>query len=90
MFDMFDQWVRLTSLLLFLGFVEERAPVRIGIRDRIVAIEVQRARIVTIVRIAEQFSTTQTAHGSSTYSTYKRAGAKLHILLSIQHVKEHF
>ena len=41
MFDVFDQWVRLTSLLLFLGFVEERAPVRIGITDPIVAIEVQ-------------------------------------------------
>ena len=66
MFDMFDQWVRLTSLLLFLGFVEERAPVRIGITDPIVAIEVQRACDAAIVSIAQQFGTTQTVHGGST------------------------
>ena len=42
------------SLKRFSGIVEDRAPVRIGRRDLIVAIEVQRARIVTIVRIAEQ------------------------------------
>lgn len=45
---------------------EERAVVRIGIRDGIVTIEVQGASIVTIVRIAKQFGTTQTAHESST------------------------
>lgn len=59
---MFDHWVWLTPLYL-IGLVEERASVRIGIRDPIVAIEVQRARIVAIVRIAEQFGTTQTALG---------------------------
>lgn len=63
---MFDHWVRLTPLYRIFGFVEERAPVRIGIRGGIVTIEVQRARIVTIVSIAQQFGTTQTAHGSST------------------------
>jgi len=52
---------------IFIGFVEERAPVRIGIRGGIVTIEVRRARIVTIVRIAQQLSATETAFRSSTY-----------------------
>jgi len=49
-----------------LDIVEERAPVRIGITDTIVAIEVQRAGIVTIVSIAKQDSATETAFEGST------------------------
>ena len=55
---MFDRWVWLTPLTF--RIVEERAIVRIGVRDRIVTIEVQRARVATIVSIAQQVSTTQT------------------------------
>ena len=54
------------SCLVTLDFVEERAPVRIGITDTIVAIEVQRAGFVTIVSIAKQFSATETAIEGST------------------------
>ncbi len=77
------------SLPYFFGIVEERAPVRIGIRDPIVAIEVQRARIVAIVGIAQQFGTTQTALGSSTYFS-KKSGCKVTPFLSNQQVKERF
>lgn len=45
--------------LILFGFTVDRAVVRIGIRGRIVTIEVQRAGIVTIVRIAQ---TNSTAH----------------------------
>ena len=67
------------SLKQGLGLVEERAPVRIGIRDVIVTIEVQRARIVTIVRIAEQFGTTQTALWEFYRLSLRKASAKVHI-----------
>ena len=76
--DVFDLWVWLTPSIVY-RLVEERAPVRIGIPDPIVAIEVQRARIVAIVRIAEQFGTTQTAPGSSTSFLFWKASAKVHI-----------
>ena len=46
--------------------IEGHAVVRIGIRGRIVAIEVHRAGIVAIVRIAETISTAKTAREGST------------------------
>ena len=73
---------------IIIGFVEERAPVRIGIRDIIVAIEVQRARIVTIVGIAQQFSTTETAFRSSTY--FIESNAKLHFFCHSNKSKSDF
>ena len=86
---MFDRWVWLTPLYR-IGLVEERAPVRIGIRDRIVAIEVQRARIGLIVRIAEQFGATQTALRSSTSSHFRKAAAKVHIYFVSASQRAHF
>ena len=51
---------------MFLVFVEERAPVRIGVPDPIVAIEVQRASDAAIVRIAKQNNATEATIRSST------------------------
>ena len=64
------------SCCVTLDFVEERAPVRIGITDTIVAIEVQRAGIVAIVSVAQ---TDRAANGVSEGSTcsYGKSGAKL-------------
>ena len=64
---------------------EREAPVRIGIRGRIVAIEVHRAGIVAIVRIAETISTAKTAREGS---TCLKSTAKVHIISVFQQVKE--
>ena len=55
--------------------IEGHAVVRIGIRGRIVAIEVHRAGIVAIVRIAETISTAKTAREGS---TCLKSDAKIH------------
>ena len=77
------------SCCVTLDFVEERAPVRIGITDTIVAIEVQRAGIVTIVSIAKQFSATETANEGSTCNS-RIAVAKVIQLFQLHKVKERF
>ncbi len=61
--------------LITYGIVEDRAVVRIGIRGGIVTIEVQRARIVTIVSVAQTNSTTQSADEGST--CFQKSDAKL-------------
>ena len=48
------------SVLYTVRSIEGHAVVRIGIRGRIVTIEVHRARIVTVVGIAKTISTTKT------------------------------
>ena len=48
------------SFSVCLSAAEEAANVRVGIRGGIVAIEVRRAGIVTVVGIAKAISTTQT------------------------------
>lgn len=67
-FYMFSQLRR----LIFNYFVEERGPVHIGITDTIVAIDIQRAGIVTIVRIAKQDDATEAAFEESTYPALLR------------------
>ena len=57
-FDMFGQEARLRPMNI--RSIEDHAVVRIGIRGRIVTIEVHRARIVTVVGIAKTISTTKT------------------------------
>lgn len=63
-FYMFSQWRRLIFLWIF---VEERAPVHVGISDAIVTVDVQRAGIVTIPSVATKFDTAETAPEESTY-----------------------
>ncbi len=60
--------------------IEGHAVVRIGIRGRIVAIEVHRAGIVAIVRIAETISTAKTAREGS---TCLKSTAKVHFFYYI-------
>jgi len=50
-FYMFSRWRRLIFLWIF---VEERAPVHVGITDPVVAIDIQRAGIAPIVSIAQE------------------------------------
>lgn len=62
--------------------IEDHAVVRIGIRGAIVAIEVHRAGIVAIVRIAETISTAKTACEGSTCFLGKRCKVTLFPLKS--------
>ena len=57
--DMFGQEARCRPINR--RSIEDHAVVRIGIRGRIVTIEVHRASIVTVVGIAQTINTTKTA-----------------------------
>ena len=70
-FDMFGQEARLRPMNI--RSIEDHAVVRIGIRGRIVTIEVHRASIVTVVGIAKTISTAKTASRTSALF----AGAKV-------------
>ena len=71
------------------GIIEDRAPVRIGIRGGIVTIEHARAGIVTIVSVAQANSTTNRVDEGSTYFFIK-SDAKIHTFIVIQQVKERY
>ena len=58
-FDMFGQEARFRPINI--RSIEDHAVVRIGIRGRIVTIEVHRASIVTVVGIAQTISAAKTA-----------------------------
>ena len=69
--DMFGQEARFRPINI--RSIEDHAVVRIGIRGRIVTIEVHRASIVTVVGIAKTISTAKTASRTSALF----AGAKV-------------
>ena len=81
--------VRKGSPSYTLRITVDRAPVRIGIRGGIVAIEHARAGIVAIVSVAQTNSTTNRVAEGSTYFLIK-SDAKIHTFIVIQQVKERY
>ena len=77
-------------LSLFLGSVEERAPVRTVVSDSIVAIDVQRARIATIVSIAQQYDTTKAVSEGSTYILPNASAKLIHLFVFSKSKSDYF
>lgn len=74
-FYMFSQWRRLIFLWIF---VEERAPVHVGITDPVVAIDIQRAGIAPIVSIAQEDNAPEaTSEDSTCFRADAEADAKV-------------